>query len=1054
MNKFVSLHTHSEFSTLDGVGSSEMLAKQAAELGHKALAITDHGTLAGALYHLQACEEVGIKPIIGEEFYFRNNILKDREEKNNRGYFHIVLLAKNEEGFRNLMRMSSLSYQEINFYQKPCIDWNILEKYSEGVIGSSSCLSGVIPDLICRGDIETAEVNIDKFLNIFGDNFYLEIQPHNIEEQKLVNMEICNLFNSKGVALVAAADVHYPYKEWNDTQDVLLMIATGQTKNKREREEAEGKGYLSFAENTFFLMSDEEIMQLFKDNHSGIPDVYIENAISNCSDVADWCEHISIDKSPKIPRAAKSTLEERRILQEWINAGLERIGKSDDPIYLARVKEELDVLTKLKVLPYFVLVGDAVRWAKKNNIRVGAARGSAGGCLINYLIGIIALDPIGYDLLFERFLNEYRTELPDIDIDFQDDRRDEVRDYLVEKYGKDHVVDVASYQSFGLRSVVQDISRVLSIPFMEVKRATDSIPDKTFGETIESLEQSVSELNSFFQKYPDVRSHAIRLQGQIKGHSRHAAAVIVTDKPAQDLIPMARAKDGGIVTQWTERANAQLLSPNGFLKIDLLSTDGLTIQQKCIELIKERHGVTVDFEDNQQFKVNESPDYAESQVIQFFGKGMNLGIFQFASSGIGGLLKEIKPTHLNHIIAANALYRPGTIANGMTREYAWRKNGKTWTLPSDKIEPFLRKSYGILCYQEQVVQIVKELGKDFGSAEAAAFLKVVSKGIARDLEGKQKLQKYEKQFKDGCKEKDMNDSETDKVWNEILDLTIYCFNLAHASGYALQAYQDMWLKVNYPMEFYTSLLSIESDSVKISRIIREMKLWGLNASAPDVNTSERGFSINGNTIRYGLRAIKGLGEVAAREIINNRPYESYEDFLEKTPTNKVNKKIKMALLNSGALDCWGARTEWILDDVCDKIPGVQQIDEQVKYEEELLGVSLSRISDLEQYRKILEDRIVKSDVLRDMDDEEVVLGGEIIKVKEHKTKNGEVMAFLDLSFDDNEYNVTLWPEKYNKYKQYIREGNVVLIKGMWDSKRGNTIANNICTAAQLAGETK
>jgi DNA polymerase-3 subunit alpha len=803
-----------------------MYAERTAELGQSALAITDHGTLSGVLYHVQACEAVGVKPIVGMEAYFRPDVEADREAKAQYDYTHLVLLAKNYEGFNNLMQLSTWAWQE-GFYSRPAVQWDILRKHSAGLIASSSCVNGYLPRRITEGDDDAAMTYIRAMLDIFGEDFYLEIQPHDFDKQKIVNAWLCDSANDYGVPIVAAADAHYPHKGWHTTQQVMLMMKNiHQDRNPTE-----------------WLMSEEELHTLMATTHPLLDPGVVAEAVRNSKVIADRCEHYQIDKSPKIPKATKSTLEAERILREWCTEGLERIGKSDDPEYQARVETEFKTLRKLKVMDYFVIVGDMVRWAKSEGIRVGPGRGSAAGCLINYLIGITAVDPIGYGLLFERFMNDYRTELPDIDIDFQDDRRDEVKQYLRERWGEDYVVDIAAFQSFSHKSSIKDVGRALEIPFPELEGATKTIPDVgLFGVTLEDLEQQEPRIAKLFEDHPILKLHATRLFGQIKGLSRHAAAVIVTNRPASEVIPMMRDQKENMVTQWSERADAQLISPYGFLKIDCLSSSGLTIQDHAVKLVKKRRGIEYDFEDIHQFPVNESPDFAEEDIVSAFADGALLGIFQFgASHGIKALLREIKPTSLEHIIAANALYRPGTLSNGMADEYARRKNGKSWDLAHPSLEPFLAYTYGIMVFQEQVMQMYQALGKDVLPAESAIFLKVVGKGIARDLHGREKVQKYYDKFAAGCEEKGIPKRAYDEIWDQILQMTTYAFNKSHSTGYALQAYQDMFLKQRATLEEYSALLTVESkDAKKIPGIIRESKLFGISIKPPDVNSSGTG----------------------------------------------------------------------------------------------------------------------------------------------------------------------------------------------------------------------
>jgi DNA polymerase-3 subunit alpha len=1047
----VHLHRHGDFSLLDGIGRDEDYAKRAAELGQSALALTDHGNLAGSLYHAEACYNVGIKPIVGMEAYFRPDVQADRDAKNTYGYFHLVLLAKNQEGFRNLMRLTNASYTDKYFYQKPNIDWELLRAYNEGIIASSSCVSGYLPTLLLQEDFKGAEKTLRVFQDIFGDDFYLETQPHDFDEQRFVNSELMKLADKNGIPIVAAVDAHYPFKGWGDTQDVGLMISTNSSLKQRKEDEESGKNYMKFGGDTFWLMSEDELADSFKQYHPSISKDKIKEMISNSEYFAERCEDFNYDKSPKIPRATQTEGEAERILRAWCDEGLERINKSSDQQYLERLERELRVIIGLGVTDYFVIVGDMVRWAKSQGIRVGAGRGSAAGSLVNYLIGITALDPIGYDLLFERFLNEYRTELPDIDIDFQADRRDEVKQYLKSKWGEDYVVDIGAFQSFGHKGVIQDVGRVLNLPYIELKRSTDDIPpaSKLFGMDLRDVADSIPSIGALFKKYPELEKHCMRLFGQMRGQSTHAAAVIVTDRPAHDLIPMMRSKEEGMVTQWSERGNAQLISPYGFLKIDCLALDELTVQSEALKLIKERHGVDIDFEDPTQFPVVESPYDVEKDIIQSFSDGANIGVFQFESKGIVGLLKQIKPTNLEHVIAANALYRPGTLDNNVAFDYAKRKNDwHNWKLPHESVREFIGYTYGFMIFQEQVMQIYSTLAKDATDAEAAIFLKVVAKGIARDLEGKQKLEKYYEKFLDGCLEKGISKAACDLLWSQILQMSTYSFNKAHSSGYALGGYQDKYLKNRYTIEFYTSLLSRKPK--KIPEIIRESKYYGINILPPDINTSNEEFSIDGNSIRFGLLGIKYVGPSTISAIKNSRPFESFEELIEKVPRRQLNLRTRNHLLMAGAFDCWGGRTQWILDEDGDRIAEPIDLATMTAWEKETMGFAISKGDDLNLYREIIEQRITLDEDFED--GEEVLVAGEIIAIKEHKTKSGDQMAFMTLDYFNKEYRITLFPEIYRKMQHLVVQGKVVMVIGDWDEERDTITAEHMCAAESLALE--
>jgi DNA polymerase-3 subunit alpha len=512
-----------------------------------------------------------------------------------------------------------------------------------------------------------------------------------------------------------------------------------------------------------------------------------------------------------------------------------------------------------------------------------------------------------------------------------------------------------------------------------------------------------------------------------------------------------RDKDGGMITQWTERANAQLISPYGFLKIDCLATDGLTNQDRTIKLIKERHGIDIDFEDQEEFAFLTDPRAVEDDVIKAFVQGTNIGIFQFEGKGIGGLLKTIKPDNLEHIIAANALYRPGTLENKVAFEYAKRKNGARWNLPHESVKDIIGTTYGFMIYQEQVMQIYYALAKDATASEAATFMKVVAKGIARDIDGKKKLQEYRDKFIDGCIEKRIPRESYDELWEQILQMTTYAFNKSHSAGYAVQAYQDMFLKIKYPLEFYASLLSIEID--KIPEIIKESKKFGIKILPPDINISNDGFTIDGNSIRFGLLGIKNIGPSAAKELKDKRPFSSFEDILRKCEKAKVNKGIKNALISSGALDSFGARDMWLLDDDGEtRISKTLNMSEKSTMEKEYIGFAVSRKDDVERFESIISQTIDDPESVDGDDGKEVCVGGEITSLKEITTKKSDKMAFATVSFKDHDFNLTIFPFEYAKYMRMLDQGTAILVLGKWDKERQTVIANNICTAEQLALE--
>ena len=1028
---FVHLHRHSEWSLGDGTGSAEQYAERAAEIDQTALAITDHGSLAGTLYHIQACEKVGIKPILGMEAYFRPDIEQDRKDKNRFGFYHLVLLAQNEIGWKNLMKISSLSHDDAHFYQKPCADWELLKANSEGLIATSSCLNGCIPQALLNDELGLADELFSKMKNLFGDRFYFEIQPHSFDEQKIVNQKIIQMAESYNVPFVATTDAHSPFEDWTETQRIRVLIEWGKKLADDKGEEGEDKEYGGLA--TTYLMDENEVFQSFK--KQGLKEKYINAALDCSIEIANRCEAITVDPSPKIPRASASLMDAEITLRKWCMEGLERIGKQEDEVYLDRLNEELMVMRKLKVLDYFIIVADMVRWAKDNGIRVGPGRGSAGGSLVCYLTRITAMDPIGYDLLFERFLNEFRTEIPDIDFDIDPLQRQRLKDYLSKRWGSEYVVDVAAFQSFGLKAAVQGVARVLGTDFVATKKATDAIPKITYGETLESLEEQLPELKEYFKKFPEVEQHSKRLQGQIKASSKHPAAVIVTPFPAYEMIPLMRAKDERMVTQWSERANANLLSPYGFLKIDMLVTDALTAQASALEMIEERRGIKINFEDPKAFPVITNPILSEDEVIETLGQGRNLGIFQFGTATGSEILSAVQPTNLDHVIAANALNRPG--ANANVGSYAARKNGsEEWSLPHEAVEPFLSKTFGWLVYQEQVMQVYRALGKDVTGPESALFIKVAAKGIARDIKGKERLQAYYDKFEAGCKEKGIPKKSYDEIWKQILQMTTYSFNRSHSAGYALQAYFDAWIKYHYPQEFFASLLSTEED--KVPQIIREARHYGVLLKPPHINKSDATFVIDGEDIRFGLIAIKDVGIAALQEIREKRPFKDYEDFEQRVEKRKCNAKVKKALAKAGAFDEWGARDDW-------------SDQEKAAAEKETIGISLSTMADITKYNNILDEIVTPySEVVKVAEaGEQVFAGGEIIKLSEHQTRKGNPYKRADLEYNGNVTHCTFWTPKYN---DVLEEGQVILVSGKFDVGRNNLSVANCATAEHVMSE--
>lgn len=1032
---FVHIHRHSDWSFLDGCGTNAQFAKRAAELGQPALALTDHGNMCGALYHIEACREHGIKPISGMESYF----VWDHEEENS-SYAHLVLLAMNEVGWKNLLALTSASFDPIRTVKrKPCVDWNLLVEHSEGIIATSSCANGPVSGPTLLGDDCGVTDGLLAFKSLYGDRFYVEIQPHDFDEQRKLNTRLVLKARELGIPIVAAVDAHYPEKDWHDTHDLLLMMNTRQTVKTRQKALEEGDDYFAFSGRSFWLMSREEVEQTFAEHHKSLPKAVVREAMDETLNLADRVEEFEISKEPKIPRATRSPLEAERIVRNWCNEGLERISKKSDPEYRDRLETELRVIRSKGVMDYFVIVGKGVRHAKDRGIRVGPCRGSAGGSLVAYLSRITALDPIGYDLLFERFLNEYRSELPDIDLDFQHDRREEVKEFYRKEFGQGHVVDVAAFQTFGLRGAIQAVARVMCMDYGETMSVTKTIDDHPARPAGLERFDDPGPVGEWGEKYPEARTHVKRLLGQARGISKHPAAVIITDRPAHEYIPLMRANDGSTMSQWSERADFQIISSYGFLKIDLLSTDALTHQHDVIKMINERHGIEIDFEDPKQFPVMTSPELSDPKVVERFGTGKTeLGIFQFHSAGMVRMLKEIEPTRLDDLIAANTLYRPGTLEGDTVSRFIARKHGKepvTYWHPD--VKPFMERSYGLMIYQEQVMQVGQVLG-GFDKAESNMLLKALTKwhgSRGNKQKGAVKIATFEERFVSGCLSKGISESMAKEAWAEIVNLTKYVFNRSHSAGYALQAYQDMVLKVWLP-EFYASLLTREPD--KVAGTIREAKGRGVKILPPDVNVSEAGFTLDGDAIRFGLAAVKNVGLTAVQEIVAKRPFKNEEDMLERVEKRRVNSRVYKSLVQCGAVDRWGARDGW-------------ERSEKLLYEKELLGFPLSG---QDSHALILKNLVARTIDGALEDESKHTLGGEIVEVKQIKTRKGAEMARARVELPSgDEFGAVFFPGVFqNGARDEIYEGNVILVAGTWKAGKEELLVDTICSADQLYKE--
>jgi DNA polymerase-3 subunit alpha len=1057
---FVHLHRHSQFSILDGLGTSKQYAEAAAKENQFALAQTDHGSLSGALHHIEACKQKGIIPISGVEAYFRPDRLSAKKEQNRKAW-HLVLLAKDLKGWHNLLRIVSIAYADPEdkggFYQYPCVDWELLEKYNEGLICTSACISGYINTLIQGGDSVLVREYIARMQNIFGDDFYLEIMPHDFDDQRLLNKELVVMSNEYSIPLVATNDAHFPFADWAETHQVARMASSALSFKKIEkmREKGEEPSYLAELNPTLYLCSENEMHEWFRENHPDLTYDIVKEAIDTTGYLAQSITPFRLDKSTKFPRVAGSKEEAFDTLTGWVWDGYEKIraqyesehwDKWTEEEYKERIKYELRVLQEKDVVEYFVMLGDVVRWAKSHNIRVGLGRGSAAGSLVSYLIGITAIDPIPYGLLFERFLNPERKGMPDIDLDFQSDKRHLVKKYLGEKYGEDHVADIITFATFQPKILLQTLFRTYDVPLAETYEITDTIDIRADDEetTLEELVPLNPRLAKAKEDYPEIWEHALRLEGGVKQAGKHAAGIVITPKPVVEYMALARGTKGDLVTSWSDAADFQVISDYGFMKGDFLGIKGLTKHDYACTLIEKRTGEKLDLN---ALPCLHNPRLVEADVLEGFSEGKTIGVFQFGKREITSLIKSIKPDSIIDIAAANALYRPGPMKAGSTWEYAKRKHGKAFTYWHKSVKAFLEDTYGLLTYQEQVMAIARTLG-NFTGGEADDLRKAMGKlyRIKGGSAAKEFMSQYEEKWFEGCKQNGLTDKAAKEIWRQILAQGSYLFNLSHAASYGLQAYQDMYLKIKYPLEFYAAFLSYEDDEKKRNQAIREAKSQGISLSVPDINSSDISWSVDSdkNALRVGLLSIKGIGEVTAQWMIEEREtsglFASVEDFesrLTERMGRKISSKIIESLTESGAFDSFGARSNMTDGEIA-------------KLEKERIGMVVS--AQTSEDIAWLEEFIWTEAAIEEAPKKErVQVGGEIGEFEEKETKAGKPFANLTLYYGAETFSVKLWAEQLRQFRHKLVPGTIIVVDGKKDDWQGrvSVVANEVWTLKEV-----
>ena len=1037
--KFTHLHVHSHYSLLDGLPKIDELLDYCQKLDMDSVALTDHGVLYGAVEFYKKAKERGIKPIIGAEMYMAfEKMTQERPNIDDKRY-HLILLAKNEKGYKNLVKLTTKAHLE-GFYYKPRIDDELLAQYSEGLICLTACMSGKIPQLILANKITEAEKTAQFYKEIFGkDNFYFEIQHHpNLAEQKKINKVLISLSKNLKIPIVATNDCHYLKPEDAPAQDILMLINTGAKPNDPER--------LTMEADDFSMKSPEQMIKDFKD---------FPEAIENSQKIVALCDFqfkLGEIKLPKFETPNGKTADE--YLKDLCFEGIKkRYGQNPTKEVNDRLNFELGVIAQTGFASYFLIVQDFVNWAKENRIVVGPGRGSVGGSLVAYLLNITNVDPLKYNLLFERFLNPERISLPDIDLDFADRRRDEVIKYVAQKYGQDKVSQIITFGTMAARAVVRDVGRALGYPYSDCDKIAKMIP---FGLT---LDQTLAAVDEFRQAYlSDLKiqkliDFAKKLEGCARHASTHACGVVISAEPLDNIVPLQHPTqdDSVIVTQYEMRSIEDL----GLLKMDFLGLKNLTIIEDTLSRIYKVQGKKIDIE-------NISLD--DKKTFKTLQAGETVGVFQLESDGMRRYLKQLKPTELEDIIVMVALYRPGPMQ--FIPEYIAGKHKKKMVeYLHPKLKPILENTYSVAVYQEQVIKIAQELA-GFTFSEADVLRKAIGKKIRKLL-----IAQKEK-FIEGCRKNEIDEDIAQKIWHWIEPFAKYSFNRSHAAAYALIAYQTAYLKANFPVEFMASLLTSEkADTERIGFLISECKKMGIEVLSPDVNESLENFTVvPPNKIRFGLTAIKNVGwnvvEAIVKERKNSGPYQSIFDFISRVNSKDLNKKSLESLIKAGTFDKLAERKQ-LLDNLEKLLEFARETQksktngqrglfdgqtyninfqlisakpateaEKLSWEKELLGLFVTS-HPLENFKNVFAKNALGIDKIKNsIINRTVKIGGLISSIKKIITKNGRPMLFMSLEDLSDKIEVIVFPGVIEKNPTIFQENKIVLVSGRVDNRDG------------------
>ena len=1069
---FAHLHVHTEYSLLDGSNKIKEYVERVKELGMNSAAITDHGVMYGVIDFYRAAKSAGIKPILGCEVYVAGGSRFDKtpgatEDR----YYHLVLLAENQKGYENLTKIVSKGFVE-GYYYKPRVDMELLEEYHEGIIALSACLAGEVQKNLQRAMYEEAFAAAKRYENIFGKgNFFLELQDHGMQEQMMVNQQLLRLSQETGIELVATNDVHYTYAEDEKPHDILLCIQTGKKLEDENRMRYEGGQY--------YVKSEEEMKALFP---------YALQAIENTQKIADRC-HVEIEfgvtKLPKydVPGGYSSWEYLNKLCFEGLQKHYGVDGQPPKQELIDRLNYELGIIQKMGYVDYFLIVWDFIKYAKDNDIMVGPGRGSAAGSIVSYCLGITNIDPIKYQLLFERFLNPERVSMPDIDIDFCFERRQEVIDYVVRKYGPDRVVQIVTFGTLQAKGVIRDVGRVMDLPYAFVDSIAKMVPQE-LGMTLEKALDMNTELKGLYETDEQVKTlidMSKRLEGLPRHSSMHAAGVVISQKSVDEYVPLSLGSDGSVTTQFTMTTLENL----GLLKMDFLGLRTLTVIQNAVQLVEKNTGRKIDI-DNLNFD--------DKAVLESIGTGKTDGIFQLESAGMKSFMKELKPQSLEDIIAGISLYRPGPM--DFIPQYIRGKNDQSSiTYDCPQLEPILAPTYGCIVYQEQVMQIVRDLaGYTLGRSDLVRRAMSKKKGDVMKQERHNFVYGNPEEGVPGCIANGISEIVANRIYDEMMDFAKYAFNKSHAAAYAVVAYQTAYLKYYYPVEFMAALMtSVIDNPGKVSEYIYTCRQMGIQILPPDINVGEGRFSVDGGNIRYGLAAIKSIGRPVIEAIVAEReergPYKHLKDFIERLSGKEVNKRTIESFIKAGALDSLhGTRKQFmmiyikIMDQVGQErkysmtgqmslfdmvseeqkkefeipLPNVGEYEKEtlLAFEKEVLGIYISG-HPMEEYEAKWRKSISATTADFQIDEEtnrtkvrdgaREIIGGMITGKTIKHTKTGKPMAFLTIEDLLGTVEVVVFPKDYEKNRNYLNEDSKVFVKGRVSEEDDNA-SKLICEA--------